>query len=137
VRLLDDPAMMQAFVHCLATERLRKKTGKRWATSLGLVRQHKAKREVSLVDTPKADVIQAGVVFVLQQREGPERVVCTRSRSTARRRARSMRRNRNREPRPRSWINFAKICIDGVDEHLASDEINDNSIDRSESKRNG
>jgi hypothetical protein len=68
VRLLDDPAMMQAFVHCLATGAVERVKGVGWVwhdTVNG--------RDLTLVDwedNPSADVVQSAVVFVLQQREG-------------------------------------------------------------------
>jgi len=68
VRLLDEPAMMQAFVRCLATGAVEKVKGKGW-----LWHDTVNKREVTLIDEedqPKADVIQAAFVFVLQQRDG-------------------------------------------------------------------
>jgi hypothetical protein len=68
VRLLDDPAMMQAFVHCLATGAIEKvkHTGWLWHDTVN-------DEEVTLVsfkDKPGADIVQAAVTFVLQQREG-------------------------------------------------------------------
>jgi hypothetical protein len=68
VRLLDEPAMMQAFVWCLATGAVEKVRGQGWVwhdTANG--------RDVTLIDeeeNPGADLVQAAVVFVLQQREG-------------------------------------------------------------------
>jgi hypothetical protein len=68
VRLLDEPAMMQAFVWCLATGAVEKAKGKGWVW-YDTVND----REVMLIDedsNPNADLVQAAVVFVLQQREG-------------------------------------------------------------------
>jgi hypothetical protein len=68
VRLLDEPAMMQVFVWCLATGAVEKVKGQGWVwhdTANG--------RDVTLIDeeeNPGADLVQAAVVFVLQQREG-------------------------------------------------------------------
>lgn len=67
-RLLDEPAMMQAFVWCLATGAVEKVKGEGWVwhdTANG--------RDVMLIDeeeNPDADLVQAAVVFVIQQREG-------------------------------------------------------------------
>jgi hypothetical protein len=68
VRLLDDPAMMQAFVHCLATGAIEKVNGDDW------VWHNTASGEdvmlVSFEDRPGADIVQAAIAFVLLQREG-------------------------------------------------------------------
>ncbi|HEX7333457.1 MAG TPA: tubulin-like doman-containing protein [Pyrinomonadaceae bacterium] len=67
VRLLDDPAMMQAFVHCLATGSIEKMNGG-WLwhdTTTG-----EDVTLVSFADHPRADVVQAANTFVLLQREG-------------------------------------------------------------------
>jgi hypothetical protein len=67
VRLLDEPAMMQAFVHCLATGSVEKMNGG-WlwhdTTNAQVVTL------VSFADHPSADVVQAANTFVLLQREG-------------------------------------------------------------------
>ncbi len=69
VRLLEDPAMMQAFVHCVATGAVEKQgQGWIWHDSVN-------DREVMLTDPkhePKADLVRAAVIFALQQREGRE-----------------------------------------------------------------
>ena len=67
VRLLDNPARMQAFVHCLACGAIEKKNGG-W-----LWHDTTSNEDVTLVsfaDYPQADVIQAANTFVLLQREG-------------------------------------------------------------------
>ncbi|MCA1565903.1 MAG: tubulin-like doman-containing protein [Acidobacteria bacterium] len=68
VRLLDDPAMMQAFVHCLATGAIErdKEHGWVWHDTVN-------DEDVTLVsfkDKPGADIVQAAITFVLLQREG-------------------------------------------------------------------
>jgi len=67
VRLLDEPAMMQAFVHCLATGSVEKMNG-------GWLWHDTTNAEdvtlVSTADHPNADVVQAANTFVLLQREG-------------------------------------------------------------------
>ena len=65
-RLLNDPAMMQAFVHCIATGAV-KKQDENWSW------QRTTSDAIMLTDgkeEPAADVVRAAVVFVLQQREG-------------------------------------------------------------------
>ncbi len=65
-RLLEDPAMIQAFVHCIATGAVMKKDDS-WLW------QRTANEAVMLTDgkdEPEADVVRAAVVFALQQREG-------------------------------------------------------------------
>ena len=67
VRLLEYPAMMQAFVHCVATGAVERVDGN-WvwhdmANGRDVVL---TEREVEAT----ADLVRAGVIFVLQQREG-------------------------------------------------------------------
>jgi hypothetical protein len=67
VRLLEDPAMMQTFVHCVATGAIEQFDGSWiWHDSAN-------SREVFLTEReaePRADLLRAAVIFVLQQREG-------------------------------------------------------------------
>lgn len=67
VRLLDEPAMMHAFVRCLATGAVEKMSdGWQWHDTVN-------DEDVTLVsfdDKPGADVVQAATTFVLLQREG-------------------------------------------------------------------
>jgi tubulin-like protein len=71
VRLLENPAMMQAFVHCLATGAVKKVKGKGWIWN-----DTQNQQEVILIDDndpdadPEAGLIKAAIVFVLQQRDG-------------------------------------------------------------------
>jgi hypothetical protein len=66
VRLLEHPAMIQSFVHCVATGAVeRTEQGWVWHDSAN-------KREVVLTEReqePRADLLRAAVVFALQQRE--------------------------------------------------------------------
>lgn len=67
VRLLDHPAMMQAFVHCLATGAIEKVKGHGW-----LWHDTVNDEEVTLIsfdDRPGADIVQAAITFVLLQRD--------------------------------------------------------------------
>jgi hypothetical protein len=64
-RLLEDPAMMQAFVHCVATGAVEKRD-QSWIW-------HRNGEDVTLTDPekePTADLVRAAVIFALQQREG-------------------------------------------------------------------
>ena len=69
VRLLEDPAMIQAFVQCVATGAIEKIKDKGWVWHS---RPDNPNRDVWLTDQadPKADVMRAAVVFALQKREG-------------------------------------------------------------------
>ena len=70
VRLLEDPAMIQAFVQCIAIGAVERISDKGWVWH---ARPGNPERDVWLSDhetDPKADVIRAAVVFALQQREG-------------------------------------------------------------------
>jgi hypothetical protein len=65
VRLLEDPAMMQAFVYCVATGAVGKVDGN-W-----IWHDTANNRQVVLAEREsEADLIRAAVVFVLQRREG-------------------------------------------------------------------
>lgn len=67
VRLLEDPAMMQAFVHCVATGAI-EKTQQSWVWH-----RSESDEDVLLTDPeiePEADLVRAAVIFTLQQREG-------------------------------------------------------------------
>lgn len=64
VRLLEDPDMMQIFVHCIATGAVERIEGKGWLW-------HAPDGDVVLTDDdPSVDVIRAAVNFVLRQGEG-------------------------------------------------------------------
>lgn len=67
VRLLDEPAMMQAFVHCLATGAIEKvkDTGWLWHDTVNGDDVVLA----SFADNSRADVMQAAVTFVLLQHD--------------------------------------------------------------------
>jgi len=71
VRLLENPPMMQAFVHCLATGAVEKVKGKGW-----LWHDTQNNQAVILLDEtdpdvdPEGGLIKAAIVFILQQREG-------------------------------------------------------------------
>ncbi len=65
VRLLENPAMAQAFVHCVATGAV-KKRDQSWVW-------HRDGEDVTLTDAerePRAGLVRVAVVFALQQREG-------------------------------------------------------------------
>ena len=63
-RLLEDPAMLQAFVECVSTGAVLKSAEGNWIW-------HSGREEIGLtVDGAGDDVIRAAVVFVLQKREG-------------------------------------------------------------------
>jgi hypothetical protein len=68
VRLLENPAMMQGFIHCIATGAIEKRSRREW------VWHNTAKgQDVVLTDEDEYyddDLVRAAVVFVLQQREG-------------------------------------------------------------------
>jgi hypothetical protein len=67
VRLLEDPAMMQAFVHCVATGAVEKSDGSwLWHDAVNGRDVFLTEREAE----PRADLLRAAIVFVLQQREG-------------------------------------------------------------------
>jgi tubulin-like protein len=69
VRLLEDPEMMQIFVHGIATGAVEKIENKGWFW-------HGPDGDVVLTDDnddPTADVVRAAVIFVLQQSEGLRR----------------------------------------------------------------
>lgn len=67
VRLLEDPAMMQAFVHCVATGAVEKVDGSWvWHDTVNGRDVVLTERDVEI----RADLVRVAVVFALQQREG-------------------------------------------------------------------
>jgi hypothetical protein len=129
VRLLDEPAMVQAFVHCLATGAVERKEREDDGRLVWVWHDTQNNREVLLVDAPRADVIQAGVVFALQQREGRRggqiRITLDGAVRSAIDSAKS-----KEKTKAQMLSEFRKNLTQWVNDHLAKDEVNDNEIDR-------
>jgi hypothetical protein len=66
VRLLEDPAMMHMFAHCLAVGAVKRVMDKGW---IWYPKPANQTEEVFLSDE-KSDVIAAAIIFVLQRKEG-------------------------------------------------------------------
>lgn len=129
VRLLDDPAMMQAFVHCLATQAVEKKEREEDGRLVWVWRDAQNNREVLLVDAPRADVVQAGVVFVLQQREGRRGGLIQISLEGAMRSAIDSAKSKGKT-KAQMLTEFRNNLDQWITHNLAQDEITDNEIDR-------
>ena len=85
VRLLEEPAMMQAFVECVGTGAVEKAEDGDWVW-------HATSEDIPLtVDQPTSDLLRAATIFVLQKQEGRQgglrRIELEAARKSARERA--------------------------------------------------
>lgn len=132
VRLLDEPAMMQAFVHCLATGAVEKLRGQGW-----IWHDTQNDRDVTLVswdDNPSADCIQAAVVFALQQREGRRGGLIPITLAAAKQSAVDTAKSKAKT-RDEMLDEFRKNLDQFLKDHMVPDELNQAEIVRMRSRK--